>query len=119
MKVLKKLFEFTSYIGFVLFLFLLSFLISSLFFFSHELNTINRSVVDEIYQSEKIEKINIYGEEQICIEVWFDDNIEYNEVIEYAYHYYDVYQLPVQLIDYTNLYIITISKEGILTSQKL
>jgi hypothetical protein len=100
------------WMGFILFLFLTSFIIISFIFFSHDLNTLNQTREIEVYQSEHVRYFNAFGYNTLRIEVEFNLEVDEKYLLMYGYYYFDKYHENIHLLNSDNNLILTISEKG-------
>lgn len=115
MRIFERLLVIIKYSGFILILFFISAIITSLVYYNHQINTIDQVANLEIYQKEEVANFSSYGDNYLNIEIEFLEEKNDYYVMMYAYYYFDNYHKPIQLEDYKNSLIITINQEGILT----
>lgn len=115
MKILKGVYKMIVYLGFVFFLFIISFIITSFIYYNHSLDTLNKQNEVEVYLQDEVVSFSSYETKQINIEVKFKEKKTNEFLMMYAYYFFDIYNKPIQLFDYTDNLIITINKEEELT----
>ena len=101
------------WIGFILFLFMVSFGIYSFIYFSHDLNRTLEERQVEIFEVDNIKVFNAYGYNPLHIEVEFSQDFAIEYVLMYGYYYFDFYQENIHMLVFDKNLIITISDSGI------
>lgn len=119
MRVFIIILKIVKYMGFIVFLFMISALITSLVYFNHKVYDQNKIQDVQIYFEETVDTFLAYGDKQLFIDVEFKEEKSSNYLMMYAYYYFDIYQKELQMCDFSNQIIITINKEGLLTLSKL
>ena len=65
MKILKGVYKMIVYLGFVFFLFIISFIITSFIYYNHSLDTLNKQNEVEVYLQDEVVSFSSYGTKQI------------------------------------------------------
>lgn len=112
MKVFKSFFKIIYSVGFILFLVIISYIIASFSYYSHE---VGESKIEEftIIDNDKTFKISAKNEYYITIEMKSEKKEKDEIIINYALDYFDKYKTEVYLYDYTYPYtLVTVNKKG-------
>ena len=112
MKVFKSFFKIIYSVGFILFLVIISYIIASFSYYSHE---VGESKIEEftIIDNDKTFKISAKNEYYITIEMKSEKKEKDEIIINYALVYFDKYKTEVYLYDYTYPYtLVTVNKKG-------
>lgn len=112
MKVFKSFFKIIYSVGFILFLVIISYIIASFSYYSHEAG---ESKIEEftIIDNDKTFKISAKNEYYITIEMKSEKKEKDEIIINYALDYFDKYKTEVYLYDYTYPYtLVTVNKKG-------
>lgn len=112
MKVFKSFFKIIYSVGFILFLVIISYIIASFSYYSHE---VGESEIEEftIIDNDKTLKISAKNEYYITIEMKSEKKEKDEIIINYALDYFDKYKTEVYLYDYTYPYtLVTVNKKG-------
>ena len=70
-KIFIGIYYFLTTIGFILFLFVFSLILTSFAYFNNDINTINKTIEISPYLQEEVKSFICYGEKEIVIEVEF------------------------------------------------
>ena len=112
MKVFKSFFKIIYSVGFILFLVIISYIIASFSYYSHE---VGESKIEEftIIDNDKTFKISAKNEYYITIEMKSKKKEKDEIIINYALDYFDKYKTEIYLYDYTYPYtLVTVNKKG-------
>lgn len=112
MKVFKSFFKIIYSVGFILFLVIISYIITSFSYYSHE---VGESKIEEftIIDNDKTFKISAKNGYYITIEMKSEKKEKDEIIINYALDYFDKYKTEVYLYDYTYPYtLVTVNKKG-------
>ena len=112
MKVFKSFFKIIYSVGFILFLVIISYIIASFSYYSHE---VGESKIEEftIIDDDKTFKISAKNEYYITIEMKSEKKEKDEIIINYALDYFDKYKTEIYLYDYTYPYtLVTVNKKG-------
>lgn len=112
MKVFKSFFKIIYSVGFILFLVIISYIIASFSYYSHE---VGESKIEEftIIDNDKTFKISAKNEYYITIEMKSEKKEKDEIIINYALDYFDKYKTEIYLYDYTYPYtLVTVNKKG-------
>lgn len=112
MKVFKSFFKIIYSVGFILFLVIISYIIASFSYYSHE---VGESKIEEftIIDDDKTLKISAKNKYYITIEMKSEKKEKDEIIINYALDYFDKYKTEVYLYDYTYPYtLVTVNKKG-------
>ena len=112
MKVFNSFFKIIYSVGFILFLVIISYIIASFSYYSHE---VGESKIEEftIIDNDKTFKISAKNEYYITIEMKSEKKEKDEIIINYALDYFDKYKTEVYLYDYTYPYtLVTVNKKG-------
>ena len=112
MKVFKSFFKIVYSVGFILFLVIISYIIASFSYYSHE---VGESEIEEftIIDNDKTFKISAKNKYYITIEMKSEKKEKDEIIINYALDYFDKYKTEVYLYDYTYPYtLVTVNKKG-------
>ena len=112
MKVFKSFFKIIYSVGFILFLVIISYIIASFSYYSHE---VGESKIEEftIIDNYKTFKISAKNEYYITIEMKSEKKEKDEIIINYALDYFDKYKTEIYLYDYTYPYtLVTVNKKG-------
>ncbi len=112
MKVFKSFFKIIYSVGFILFLVIISYIIASFSYYSHE---VGESKIEEftIIDDDKTLKISAKNKYYITIEMKSEQKEKDEIIINYALDYFDKYKTEVYLYDYTYPYtLVTVNKKG-------
>lgn len=112
MKVFKSFFKIIYSVGFILFLVIISYIIASFSYYSHE---VGESKIEEftIIDDDKTFKISAKNEYYVTIEMKSEKKEKDEIIINYALDYFDKYKTEIYLYDYTYPYtLVTVNKKG-------
>lgn len=112
MKVFKSFFKIIYSVGFILFLVIISYIIASFSYYSHE---VGESKIEEftIIDDNKTFKISAKNEYYVTIEMKSEKKEKDEIIINYALDYFDKYKTEIYLYDYTYPYtLVTVNKKG-------
>ena len=112
MKVFNSFFKIIYSVGFILFLVIISYIIASFSYYSHE---VGESKIEEftIIDNDKTFKISAKNEYYITIEMKSKKKEKDEIIINYALDYFDKYKTEIYLYDYTYPYtLVTVNKKG-------
>lgn len=116
-KSMKKMFRISylliMWIGFVLFLFMISFGVFSFVYFNHDLNRTLQIKEVEILDLENVKKFKAYGSNPLRIEVEFIQDNDENYLLMYSYYYFDFYKDIIHMLVFDEKIIVTIDENGI------
>lgn len=112
MKVFKSFFKIIYSVGFILFLVIISYIIASFSYYSHEVGE-NKIEEFTIIDNDKTFKISAKNEYYITIEMKSEKKEKDEIIINYALDYFDKYKMEIYLYDYTYPYtLVTVNKKG-------
>ena len=112
MKVFNSFFKIIYSVGFILFLVIISYIIASFSYYSHE---VGESKIEEftIIDNDKTFKISAKNEYYITIEMKSKKKEKDEIIINYALDYFDKYKTEIYLYYYTYPYtLVTVNKKG-------
>jgi hypothetical protein len=111
-KIFVGIYYFLITIGFILFLFVFSLILTSFAYFNNNINTLNKIIEISPYLQEEVKEFICYGEKEIVIEVEFL-NYKNEEFLKmYALYYFDNFKKPIQLLVINQNIILVINSEG-------
>lgn len=110
-KIFIGIYYFLTTIGFILFLFIFSLILTSFAYFNNDLNTLNKTIEISPYLQEEVKSFICYGEKEIVIEVEFL-NYKNEEFLKmYALYYFDIFKKPIQLIVLNQDIVVVVNRE--------
>ena len=109
MAIFKFLFKFFKMSGFVVVMVLISYVVTSITYYSlKKENKVEDPI--EIIHTEYFECINIYNKENISLNIKLKKECEEKDLVTYAYAYFDLYQEEIYLYVLEENKIVCISK---------
>lgn len=112
MKVFKSFFKLVYSLGFVFLIVIISYIIASFSYYSHEVGT---SSFDDIvlFENDKIIEISAKNSNYITLEIETKEKQSSEFLINYALNYFDKYKKIIYLYDYTYpVTLVTIDMDG-------
>lgn len=119
MAIFNFLYKLFRTLGFLVLLFVFSYVITSVTYYSIKTDSTNEETILNIH-SDKLHCIDIYNKEYIAINVKTKKEVTNEYMVAYAFSYFEMYDKEVHIYVVDKDYIVIVGKEerGVVTSAK-